>query len=65
MPKSKRIFVGRCGFPNGAAAIVVSPARQRAGPITNPNDLGPAIKRSLEGMKRGDPALFDGLTQPR
>ncbi len=35
------------------------------GPITNPNELGPAIKRALEVVKRGEPALIDAVTQPR
>ena len=35
------------------------------GPITNPNDLGPAIKRAIAEVKRGGPALLDVVTQPR
>lgn len=35
------------------------------GPITNPADLGPAIKRAIEVVKRGEPALLDTITQPR
>jgi thiamine pyrophosphate-dependent acetolactate synthase large subunit-like protein len=35
------------------------------GPIENPNDLGPAIKRALEVVKKGEPALIDVVTQPR
>jgi thiamine pyrophosphate-dependent acetolactate synthase large subunit-like protein len=35
------------------------------GPITNPNDLGPALARALEVVKRGEPALVDVVTQPR
>jgi thiamine pyrophosphate-dependent acetolactate synthase large subunit-like protein len=35
------------------------------GPITNPKDLGPAIKRAVAAVKRGDPALVDVVTQPR
>jgi thiamine pyrophosphate-dependent acetolactate synthase large subunit-like protein len=35
------------------------------GPIDNPNDLGPAIKRAIDVVKRGEPALVDVLTQPR
>jgi len=35
------------------------------GPITNPNDLGPAIRRALEVVKGGEPALVDVVTQPR
>jgi len=35
------------------------------GPITNPNDLGPAFKRALDVVKKGEPALVDVVTQPR
>jgi acetolactate synthase-1/2/3 large subunit len=35
------------------------------GPISNPNDLGPALKRAVEVVKRGEPALIDSVTQPR
>jgi thiamine pyrophosphate-dependent acetolactate synthase large subunit-like protein len=35
------------------------------GPITNPNDLGPALKRALDVVKRGEPSLIDVVTQPR
>jgi acetolactate synthase I/II/III large subunit len=35
------------------------------GPITNPRDLGPAIKRAIAAVKRGEPALVDVVTQPR
>ena len=36
-----------------------------AGPIENPNDLGPAIKSAIEVVKKGEPALIDVVTQPR
>jgi len=36
-----------------------------AGPISNPADLGPAIKKAIEVVKKGEPALIDVLTQPR
>jgi acetolactate synthase-1/2/3 large subunit len=35
------------------------------GPILDPKDLAPAIKRALERVKRGEPALVDVVTQPR
>jgi len=35
------------------------------GPISNPNDLGPAIARALAVVKKGEPALVDVVTQPR
>ena len=36
-----------------------------SGPIENPNDLGPALKRAIDVVKRGEPALVDVVTQPR
>jgi acetolactate synthase I/II/III large subunit len=35
------------------------------GPIENPNDLGPALRRAIDVVKRGEPALVDVVTQPR
>jgi thiamine pyrophosphate-dependent acetolactate synthase large subunit-like protein len=35
------------------------------GPISDPKDLGPALKRALEVVQRGEPALVDVVTQPR
>ncbi len=35
------------------------------GPISDPKALGPAIKRALEVVNRGEPAVVDVLTQPR
>jgi acetolactate synthase-1/2/3 large subunit len=35
------------------------------GPISDPKELGPAIHRALEVVKRGEPALVDVHTQPR
>jgi thiamine pyrophosphate-dependent acetolactate synthase large subunit-like protein len=35
------------------------------GPITNPNDLAPALKRAIDVVKRGEPSLVDVVTQPR
>jgi thiamine pyrophosphate-dependent acetolactate synthase large subunit-like protein len=35
------------------------------GPIENPADLGPAIKRALAVVKGGEPALLDVVMQPR
>jgi acetolactate synthase-1/2/3 large subunit len=35
------------------------------GPITNPNDLGPALQKAIEVVKKGEPALVDVVTQPR
>jgi thiamine pyrophosphate-dependent acetolactate synthase large subunit-like protein len=35
------------------------------GPVENPNDLGPALKRAVDIVKRGEPVLVDVLTQGR
>jgi len=35
------------------------------GPVTNPHDLGPALRRAIAVVKRGEPALVDVVTQVR
>jgi thiamine pyrophosphate-dependent acetolactate synthase large subunit-like protein len=35
------------------------------GPISDPNELGPAIRRALDVVQRGEPAMLDVVTQPR
>jgi len=35
------------------------------GPISDPKDLGPAIRKAVAAVKRGEPALLDTVTQPR
>jgi thiamine pyrophosphate-dependent acetolactate synthase large subunit-like protein len=35
------------------------------GPISDPKDLAPALKRAVEVVKKGQPALLNTLTQPR
>ena len=35
------------------------------GPITDPKELGPALKRAIAAVQRGEPALIDVVTQPR
>jgi acetolactate synthase-1/2/3 large subunit len=35
------------------------------GPITDPNDLAPALKRAIAMVKNGQPALIDVVTDPR
>jgi thiamine pyrophosphate-dependent acetolactate synthase large subunit-like protein len=47
------------------AKIVQGMGVNAQGPVTNPNDLGPAIKRAIEVVKRGEPSLIDVVTQPR
>jgi acetolactate synthase-1/2/3 large subunit len=35
------------------------------GPIENPAELGPALRRAIDVVKRGEPALVDVVSQPR
>jgi acetolactate synthase-1/2/3 large subunit len=35
------------------------------GPISDPKELGPAIRRAIDVVKHGEPALLDVVTQPR
>jgi len=35
------------------------------GPISDPKDLGPALRRAVDIVRRGEPALVDVVTQPR
>lgn len=35
------------------------------GPITNPDDLGPTLKRAVSIVRAGEPVLIDVITQPR
>jgi acetolactate synthase I/II/III large subunit len=47
------------------ATIVRGMGVHSQGPITDPRDLGPALKRAIEVVKRGEPSLIDVVTQPR
>jgi len=35
------------------------------GPVSDPKDLAPTIRRAIAAVKSGQPALVDVLTQPR
>jgi len=47
------------------ASIAKGYGQYAEGPISNPNDLGPALKRAIARVKAGEPALLDIVTQPR
>jgi len=47
------------------AKLAESMGMHGEGPVSDPKELGPAIKRALEVVKRGEPALVDVVTQPR
>ncbi len=36
-----------------------------AGPISDPNELGAALRKAIDVVKRGEPALVDVICQPR
>ena len=47
------------------AAMARSMGVYGEGPITNPNDLRPALRRAIEAVEGGEVALVDVVTQPR
>jgi thiamine pyrophosphate-dependent acetolactate synthase large subunit-like protein len=47
------------------ATLAKSMSWYAEGPISDPKDLGPALKRAVEVVKKGQPALLNTLTQPR
>ncbi len=47
------------------AALARSMGVHGEGPITDPKDLAPALKRALDVVAHGEPALVDVVTQPR
>lgn len=47
------------------AAMAKSMGVWSAGPITDPQELGPAIVKALDVISRGEPALIDVICQPR
>jgi acetolactate synthase-1/2/3 large subunit len=64
---TKNIHVGTdISNPNiDYATLAKSMGVYGQGPIENPRDLGPALKRAMEVVKRGEPALIDVVSQPR
>ena len=47
------------------AALAKSMGMAGFGPIGDPNELGPMLKRAVAMVKAGEPVLIDVLTQPR
>ncbi|MSO20027.1 MAG: thiamine pyrophosphate-binding protein [Acidobacteria bacterium] len=63
--------ISRCHFGNvfdkphiDYAQLARSLGWYSEGPIDNPRELGPAIRRALAVVERGEPALLDTITQP-
>ena len=57
------------GVPNEFLSRIVMMAKSMGmyaeGPIENPKDLGPALKRAIAVVKKGEPALIDVVSQGR
>ena len=47
------------------AKLAQSMGMYAIGPIEDPKDLTPALKRAVQVVKAGEPALIDAVTQPR
>lgn len=47
------------------AKLAQSMGMMGIGPVENPEDLAPAIRRGIEIVKSGEPVLIDVVTQPR
>ena len=67
MRDTQRIHIGTdMTNPNiDFATLAKSMGVYGQGPISDPKDLGPAIKRAMDVVKRGEPALIDVVSQPR
>jgi acetolactate synthase I/II/III large subunit len=47
------------------AKLAQSMGMWAVGPITDPKDLGPAVRRAVDVVKQGEPALIDAVCQGR
>ncbi len=47
------------------AALAKSMGVWAAGPISDPDELAPALKKAVQVVKAGEPALVDVVSQPR
>jgi thiamine pyrophosphate-dependent acetolactate synthase large subunit-like protein len=62
-----RVHIG-CAIDNpniNYAMMAKSLGVHGEGPIENPRDLAPALKRAIATVKRGEPALVDVVSQGR
>jgi acetolactate synthase-1/2/3 large subunit len=53
------------GPPIDYGKLAASMGMWSAGPVTDPNELGPTLRRAIEVVKGGEPALIDVVCQPR
>ena len=64
--QSHKTIGSRLSEPNiDDARLAQSMGIHAEGPITNPNDLAPALSRAIAVVKKGEPALVDVVTQVR
>ena len=47
------------------AAMAKSMGVYAEGPVSEANDIGPAIRRALAVVRNGEPAVIDAVMQPR
>jgi acetolactate synthase I/II/III large subunit len=47
------------------AKLAESMGMQGFGPVTDPDKVGPTLKRAVEIVKRGEPVMVDIVCQPR
>ncbi len=47
------------------AMLAKSMGMQSFGPITDPSEVGPALKKAVQVVKAGEPVLIDPIMQPR
>jgi acetolactate synthase I/II/III large subunit len=47
------------------AQLAASLGVHSEGPVSDPKDLAPALRRALATVQKGEPALVDVVTQPR
>jgi hypothetical protein len=45
--------------------LAKSMGMQAFGPITDPKELGPTLKKAVQIVKAGEPVLVDAVTQGR
>ena len=53
------------GYSQTLATMAKAYGMYAEGPISDPGDLGGAIQRGVERVKKGEPVLIDVVTQPR
>ena len=47
------------------AMLAKSMGLQAFGPITDPSEIGPTLKKAVQVVKAGEPVLVDAVMQPR